>query len=109
MWLQHVESSAIAKWGYDGLRRLLVVVFTPGSIYVYHGVPAEVWEAAQQAKSKGAWFNQRFKSKFFDYDEIYRPPGLMEHRPRRVARPPLPVLFHGVSKFFGPWFENWQH
>jgi hypothetical protein len=100
MWLQSVKSRAIAKWGYDGFRKLLVVVFTPGSIYVYYGVPAEVFEEAKAAESKGAWFNQSFKSRFFDYDEIYRPPGL---------RPPKPVLFHGVSKFFGPWFENWQH
>lgn len=103
MWLQDVESTAIAKWGYDGFRQLLVVVFTPGSIYVYYGVPEEDWKAAQRAESKGAWFNHTFKSKFFAYEEIYRPPGLSS------GQPPLPVLFHGVSKFFGPWFENWQH
>jgi hypothetical protein len=110
MWLQPVKSRAIAKWGYDGFRHLLFVVFKPGSVYVYYDVPARDFEEALSAESKGTWFNQTFKSKFYKFDELYRPPGLRPlHVARRAAKAPQPVLFHGVSKFYGPWFENWQH
>lgn len=51
-----VESTSIARVGYDSGRRELGVVFLQGGTYVYSGVASAVFEAFTSADSKGRFF-----------------------------------------------------
>ena len=53
-----VESSAIARIGYDAENGALVVEFTTGRTYIYSDVPEEAYAGLLTAESKGSYFNR---------------------------------------------------
>lgn len=52
-----VQSTSIARIGYDPGRRELGVAFLHGGAYVYSGVARAVFEAFEGAESKGRFFH----------------------------------------------------
>lgn len=52
-----VRSSAITSIGYSRKRRVLEIEFRSGSIYRYHDVEPELYEALLNAASKGRFFS----------------------------------------------------
>jgi hypothetical protein len=56
-----VESSAVARIGYDAEAEEAYVEYLGGDLYAYQGVPAEVFEALENAESKGTFVNARIK------------------------------------------------
>ena len=59
-----VQSSSIARIGYDPARRELGVAFLHGGTYVYAGVAAAVFEAFQAAESKGRFFHAHILDRY---------------------------------------------
>lgn len=59
-----VESTVLARVGYDETRELLQLVFCGRGIYHYFGVPAAVHQALLSAPSKGGYFNQAIRGRF---------------------------------------------
>ncbi len=59
-----VSSSNIRAIGYDPSTSTLEVEFTTGSIYQYHGVPQEEYDALINAASKGKYFGANIKNKY---------------------------------------------
>ena len=53
-----VESTTLAKVGYDRTQKLLQLEFRSGAIYQYFDVPVAVHQALLRASSKGSYFNQ---------------------------------------------------
>jgi hypothetical protein len=63
--LQPVESSLIAKAGYDAETQVLAVVMVSTSdTYYYKGVPQAVYDGFLAAESKGAYFVENIKGKY---------------------------------------------
>ncbi|HVY78401.1 MAG TPA: KTSC domain-containing protein [Solirubrobacterales bacterium] len=56
-----VESSAIARIGYDAEAEEAYVEYLGGGLYAYAGVPAEVFEELTEADSKGTFVNAVIK------------------------------------------------
>lgn len=56
-----VQSSSLAKVGYDPQRNLLEVAFRKGDIYQYFNVPESVYRELMQAASIGTFINTRIK------------------------------------------------
>ena len=56
-----VESSAVAMIGYDAEAREAYVKYLDGDLYVYEGVPADVFDALKNAESKGTFVNAVIK------------------------------------------------
>ena len=59
--MQPVESSAVARIGYDAELEETFVEFLDGDLYVYEGVPAGVFEQLAHAESKGTFVNEVIK------------------------------------------------
>jgi hypothetical protein len=59
--MEPVESSAVAGIGYDIEAEEAYVKYLGGGLYVYEGVPAEVFEDLMHAESKGAFVNAMIK------------------------------------------------
>jgi len=61
--MRSVESESLAMVGYDPKRRELHVRFrsSPPRLYIYTGVPLQVFEGLERAGSKGAFVNQVIK------------------------------------------------
>jgi len=59
-----VDSSVLARMGYDASRAVLQVMFHAGGIYEYFGVPQNAYEALLRAESKGAYFNRHIRNIF---------------------------------------------
>ncbi|HKT82721.1 MAG TPA: KTSC domain-containing protein [Solirubrobacterales bacterium] len=59
--MQPVESSAVARIGYDAELEMAFVEYLGGDLYAYEGVPAEVFEALADAESKGTFVNATIK------------------------------------------------
>lgn len=59
--LHPVESSAVARIGYDPEAAEVYVEYLGGDLYVYEGVPAEVFEDLTSADSKGTFVNAVIK------------------------------------------------
>ena len=59
-----VESSTIAIIAYDHARLLLKVRFRDGSVYLYSGVPADLYATLLSAPSKGTFFNSAIRNRF---------------------------------------------
>jgi hypothetical protein len=59
-----VESSTLAKVGYEADRRLLQLEFRSGAVYDYFGVPASVHESLLLSSSKGYYFNRLVRGRF---------------------------------------------
>ena len=63
--LQNVESSNLAAIGFDEARSDLYVRFKGRTLlFVYAGVPKELFESFQAAPSKGIFFAREIKPKF---------------------------------------------
>ena len=59
--MQPVESSAVARIGYDPEVEEAYVEYLGGSLYAYEGVPPEVFEQLANADSKGTFVNATIK------------------------------------------------
>jgi len=59
--MQRVESSAVARIGYDAELGEAYVEYLGGDLYVYEGVPVDVFEGLVNAESKGAFVNAVIK------------------------------------------------
>ena len=59
--MQTVESSAVARIGYDAEAKEAYVEFLSGGLYAYEGVPAGVFEELANAESKGTFVNAVIK------------------------------------------------
>lgn len=57
-----VESSAIARIGYDAEVEEAYVEYPGGGLYAYEGVPAGVFEELIEADSKGTFVNAVVKA-----------------------------------------------
>jgi hypothetical protein len=64
-----LESSSIARAGYDAAARALELEFRDGSIYRYRDVPREIFDGLMNAGSKGRYFIERIRGKF-DYERV---------------------------------------
>lgn len=63
--MQSVESSLIAKIGYDAEAKTLAIQMNNSSdIYLYEAVPQSVFDDFLSADSKGAYFVNAIKGKF---------------------------------------------
>lgn len=60
-----VESSILATIGYDRTRELLQLELNSRALYQYFGVPATVPGALLRAPSRGSYFNQAIRGKFY--------------------------------------------
>lgn len=69
--MHSVESSAVARIGYDAELEEGYVEFLDGDLYVYEGVPPEVFEELANADSKGTFVNEVIK----EYPVRGTPPG----------------------------------
>jgi hypothetical protein len=56
-----VESSAVAMIGYDADLEEVYVKYLDGDLYVYEGVPADVFDELASAESKGTFVNRVIK------------------------------------------------
>lgn len=56
-----VESSAVAKIGYDAEVEEAYIEYVDGDLYAYEGVPAGVYEELWNAESKGTFVNATIK------------------------------------------------
>lgn len=56
-----VESSAVARIGYDAEAEEAYVEYLGGDLYAYEGVPAAVFEELANAESKGTFVNAVIK------------------------------------------------
>lgn len=62
--MKPVESSQVKAVGYDPAASELFIEFTRGAVYVYRGVPRDVYDRFLAAESKGRFFSQEIKGKF---------------------------------------------
>jgi hypothetical protein len=56
-----VESSAVARIGYDAELEEAFVEYLDGDLYAYEGVSADVFEQLAHAESKGTFVNEVIK------------------------------------------------
>ena len=59
-----VSSSNVVSVGYDAGSSTLEVEFKDGSIYQYHSVPSEHFDAMLSAESVGKYLNANIKHKY---------------------------------------------
>jgi hypothetical protein len=59
-----VESSVIARIGYNASSATLHVEFKSGRLYQYFNVPVRVYESLKNAASVGSYFNNRIRPKY---------------------------------------------
>lgn len=59
-----VESSSILAMGYDPEQRELHIQFKTGKIYIYEGVPQEVYDHMLAADSIGSYFHKFIRSAY---------------------------------------------
>lgn len=63
--MHYVQSSNVASVGYDETSGELHVVFLNSpTVYVYLGVPREVFDGLMAAESKGSYLNREVKSTY---------------------------------------------
>jgi hypothetical protein len=60
-----VESTTLATVGYDENLKWLQLEFCCRAVYLYIGVPAAVFEALLDASSKGRYFNETIRGRYF--------------------------------------------
>lgn len=92
--MEPVKSSNIAKVGYDGVARRLVIEFTNGTTYAYEAVDRDVHRAFLAAESKGKFFTQqvRYRYKFARVADPGERPPTPRFDPSQVGG-----AFDGVS------------
>lgn len=59
-----VDSSCVAKIGYDPAAEEVYVEFHDSGVYAYQGVPAHVYEEFARAESKGTFVNTVIKPRY---------------------------------------------
>lgn len=59
-----VSSSNVRAVGYEASTSTLEVEFNNASVYQYHEVPQEVYDAFMQADSKGSFLNTQIKGSY---------------------------------------------
>jgi hypothetical protein len=59
-----MPSSVIRSFAYDAADETLVIVFTSGRRYRYHGVPSATHRAMTDAFAKGEFFNKAIKDHY---------------------------------------------
>ena len=64
MFRQSVQSSNLKIVGYDDQQKILEIEFLNGRIYLYSGVPNEVYVALMEAPSHGKFFARFIKDQF---------------------------------------------
>lgn len=64
-------SSSISEvtYGTDDAEDDMLVVFTTGNEYVYHGVPQGVFEGLKAASSAGQYLDRQVKGRY-DYEQV---------------------------------------
>ena len=76
-----LASSMIERICYDDDEGSLSIRFRETGRYLYHGVPAELYEGLKAAPSAGRYFNERIKGRFrCEFD-----PDRRRFRPQRAA------------------------
>ena len=60
----HMPSTVIRRFRYDPEEQRLVVDFLSGRRYAYFGVPPDVYEGMQRARSRGSFFNTQVRDRF---------------------------------------------
>lgn len=61
---EEVSSSNLAGVGYRKKGRKLAIAFLDGSIYVYDGVPVEIYDALMAAPSHGTYFYWNIRQEY---------------------------------------------
>lgn len=64
-----VNSSNVQAIGYDADKKKLRVAFHNGSVYDYHDVPQEAYDASLTAESVGKYLNTHIKPKY-GYEKV---------------------------------------
>jgi hypothetical protein len=59
-----VESTTLARVGYNEARKVLQLEFRSRAVYQYSGVPSAVHQALLGAPSKGRYFNRFIRGRF---------------------------------------------
>jgi hypothetical protein len=59
-----VQSSTIARVGYDSATKDLAIDFVNGNRYTYHDVPIETWSALMKAPSPGRYFGEQIRDAY---------------------------------------------
>jgi hypothetical protein len=59
-----MPSTAIRTLSYDDDSRTMFVGFVEGDLYAYFDVPAELYQAFRQARSKGRFFAYKVRPRF---------------------------------------------
>jgi hypothetical protein len=59
-----VDSSCVAKIGYDPVAEEAYVEFHDSGLYAYRDVPSRVYEKFADAGSKGTFFNEEIKPRY---------------------------------------------
>jgi KTSC domain len=58
------DSRAIAMFAYDLVAKSLLIRFKTGEVYIYQGVPREIFDRFRQARSKGQFFHSTIRDRF---------------------------------------------
>jgi hypothetical protein len=58
------DSRAIAMFAYDVVAKSLLIRFKTGEVYVYQGVPREIFDRFREARSKGQFFHSAIRDRF---------------------------------------------
>lgn len=64
-----IDSTAIARTGYSGAKRILRLEYRNGRIYDYFDVPPEIYKEMLSADSAGEFVNLEIKPNY-DYSEV---------------------------------------
>lgn len=62
--LHAVESSCVARIGYDPASEEVYVEFLDSGLYAYQGVPPSAYDELADAESKGAFVNEVIKPRY---------------------------------------------
>ncbi|MBI4902343.1 MAG: KTSC domain-containing protein [Acidobacteria bacterium] len=79
-----VGSTTLASAGHDAKSAILELQFRSGAVYRYYDVPVAVYQRLLEAPSKGVYFNQSIRGRYF-YQRIG---GTLD-----LAGPSMPLQF----------------
>jgi len=72
-------SSFIKNVSWDPNSEVLLVQFSSGSTWMYHGVPKEVYESLVRSPSVGEYFNKNIRNKYI-CQTINKKSNIKEHK-----------------------------
>jgi hypothetical protein len=64
-----MPSTVIASSSYNQETSTLTIVFVSGIVYQYKNVPAKIYQAMKDSRSKGSYFNLHIKD-HFEFEKI---------------------------------------